>query len=165
MNIRIAGTANDSIQSGPGNRFTVFAQGCPHQCEGCERPNMHSFEGGMLCDIEQIWAAIDANEELDGITLSGGEPFCQPGPFALLAQRAKEKGLNVWTYTGYTYEELLSGGLGGGIMELLSHTDVLIDGRFVLAQRTRELAYRGSKNQRLLDVEKSLKTHRAVTLP
>lgn len=164
MNIRIAGTANDSIVDGPGIRFTVFAQGCPHKCAGCHNPQTHPFDGGRVCDVEELWAVIDANPLLDGITLSGGEPFCQPGPLAVLARRAKGKGLNVWTYTGYTFEELLYGGMGGGAMELLANTDVLIDGRFVLSERSLALKYRGSKNQRLLDVKKSLEQREAVSL-
>ena len=92
MVLRIAGLANKSTSDGPGVRFTVYAQGCPHRCDGCDIPQAHSFEGGTLCDVEELWETITQSGGIEGITLSGGEPFCQSGPMAELARRAKEKG-------------------------------------------------------------------------
>lgn len=160
--IRIAGLTNDSIVDGPGFRLTVFTQGCPHRCPGCHNPQSHDAAGGREETVEAIWQKAAANPLLEGITLSGGEPFLQPRPLAALAARAKAAGLTVWTYTGYTWEELQAGAAGEDAMLLLAQTDVLVDGRFVLAQRTLEAPFRGSANQRLLDVPRSLRAGQAV---
>ena len=158
MNIKIAGTVDDSIVDGAGLRFTVFTQGCAHNCEGCHNPDTHDFQGGEETTTEKIIQEFTENPLLDGITLSGGDPFYQAKACAALAKAAKDAGMNVWTYTGFTWEELLSGANGeNGWMELLSHTDVLVDGRFVLSERTLELPWRGSRNQRVIRVPESLK--------
>lgn len=151
MQIRIAGTANDSIVDGPGLRFTIFTQGCPHRCAGCQNPETHSMEDGVLMDTEVLLARIMSNPLLSGVTLSGGEPFLQPAPCARIARKAQETGLDVWTYTGYTLDELLFIG-SGDIRELLDCTDVLVDGRFILAEKSLEIKFRGSRNQRLIDM-------------
>ena len=162
MNIRIAGIADDSIVDGPGLRLTVFAQGCPHRCPGCHNPQSHDFSGGTPADTEEILARVRDNSLLDGVTLSGGEPFAQAAACAEIARGARKLGLNVWCYTGYRFEELLAG--GAEWRELLEAVDVLVDGPFVLAQRSLELRFRGSKNQRLLDAPASLRAGRAVEL-
>jgi len=108
-NLRLSGTVNDSIVDGPGIRYTVFVQGCPHHCPGCHNPQTHDFEGGKVADTEEIIAKFRKNPLLDGITLSGGEPFCQSEACAEIARNARNLGLNVWSYSGYTYEELISG--------------------------------------------------------
>ena len=165
MQMRIAGTINDSIVDGPGFRFTVFTQGCPHHCPGCHNPKTHDFEGGKLADTQEIIEKFRKNELLDGITLSGGEPLCQSEACRVLAQAAHESGLNVWCYTGYTFEELMEGfEAHPEWAALLQEVDVLVDGRFILAQRTLEARFRGSKNQRLIDVPASLAQGRAVVL-
>lgn len=155
MDIRIAGTVDDSIVDGPGFRYTVFTQGCFHHCPGCHNPETHDFAGGRVVDTETILAQIRQNPLLDGLTLSGGDPMEQPLPCAELARQAHALGLNVWCYTGYTLEQLLSAAVPDRLA-LLRETDVLVDGPFLLDQRSLELKYCGSRNQRLIDVKKTL---------
>lgn len=155
MDIRIAGTVDDSIVDGPGFRYTVFTQGCSHHCPGCHNPETHDFAGGRTVDTDAIVAQMRANPLLDGLTLSGGDPMEQPAPCAELARQAHALGLNVWCYTGYTLEQLLQEAAPDR-MALLRETDVLVDGPFLLAQRSLELKYCGSRNQRLIDVKKTL---------
>ena len=150
MEIRIAGTVDDSIVDGPGIRYTVFVQGCSHHCPGCHNPHTHDFAGGRVVDTEEIVAQMRGNPLLDGLTLSGGEPFEQPDACVELARQAHALGLNVWCYTGYKYEQLLAG--DASRQALLSELDVLVDGPFLLAERSLDLLYRGSRNQRLIDV-------------
>lgn len=161
MLIRVAGTVNDSIVDGPGLRYTVFAQGCPHGCPGCHNPGTHDAMGGKMADTDALLAEMEENPLLDGLTLSGGEPFLQPAACAELARGAKKRGLNVWAYSGFTFEELTQK-KEAGIDALLSLIDVLVDGRFVLSLRSLELSYMGSANQRLIDVPASLREGRAV---
>ena len=164
MKFRLAGIANDSIVDGPGLRFTVFTQGCPHHCPGCHNPQTHDFAGGSEGETDEIIAKIRKNPLLDGVTLSGGEPFCQPEACAEIARAAKGLGLNVWSYSGYTFEELIE--LGTEAQKaLLREIDVLVDGRFELEKRSLECRFRGSSNQRLIDVPESLKMGYAVELP
>ncbi len=163
MKLRIAGTVNDSIVDGPGIRFTVFTQGCPHHCEGCHNPQTHDFNGGSEADIDEIISKFLSNPLLDGITLSGGEPMCQAKALVPIAKAAREHGLNVITYTGYTYEQLIEGANDtNGWRELLDYVDFLIDGRFELSQRSLELHFKGSRNQRVIDVKSSLEEDHAV---
>ena len=143
MQMRIAGIVQDSIVDGDGIRLTIFTQGCPHRCPGCHNPETHDFNGGRTVDTSEIIAMMDNNPMLDGVTLSGGEPFCQPGACLEIAAAAHLKGLNVWCYTGYTIEELEG-------HPLLNEVDVLVDGRYVEEQRTLELPFRGSRNQRII---------------
>jgi anaerobic ribonucleoside-triphosphate reductase activating protein len=163
--MRVAGVIQDSIVDGPGLRFTVFTQGCPHRCEGCHNPETHDPEGGMERDVGDIIAKMLANPLTDGLTLSGGEPFTQSGECAEIARAAKKAGLNVWTYTGYTFEELhVIAERDIGVAELLAETDVLVDGRFELSGRTLTLPWRGSANQRLIDTPKSLRGEEVYVL-
>ena len=151
--IRIAGVVRESIVDGPGFRFTVFCQGCPHNCEGCQNQATHDFSRGYDCDISRILEAIDKNPLLDGVTFSGGEPMCQAEAFCSLAAEVKKRNLNIVTYTGYTYEELLiMSEKDIWIKKLLDLTDILIDGRFILSQRDLTLLFRGSRNQRVIDM-------------
>ena len=153
MNMRIAGIVNDSIVDGPGLRLAIFAQGCPHHCPGCHNPESHDFAGGSDMDTEEIIARMDANPLLDGITLTGGEPFEQPDACRILADAAHARGLNVWAYSGYTFEQLCA------VPEkrrLLEACDVLVDGPFLLEERSLDLRFRGSKNQRVLKVSEML---------
>jgi len=159
MNIRICGLVNDSIVDGPGLRLTVFTQGCPHHCPGCHNPQSHSFEGGQLRDIDEILTMVKENPLLDGITLSGGEPFCQPEACAQIAVGAHKLGLNVWCYTGYSYENLLA---SKEKRALLEQVDILVDGPFILEERSLDIRFRGSKNQRIIDVKNSLLENRVV---
>ncbi len=156
--IRIAGVVRESIVDGPGLRFAVFCQGCPHNCEGCHNPATHDFSGGYDCEISKILAAVDENPLLDGVTFSGGEPMCQPEAFAVLAAELKKRNLNIMTYTGYTYEELVNmAETKSAVGKLLDLTDLLVDGRFVKAQRDLTLLFRGSGNQRVIDMNQTRK--------
>ena len=113
----------------------------------------HDFSGGYDCEISRILEAIDENPLLDGVTFSGGEPMCQPEAFYNLAVQVKERGLNIVTYTGFTYEELITMGESNiGVKKLMDLTDILVDGRFVLEERDLTLPFRGSANQRLIDM-------------
>lgn len=161
--IRISGVVQDSIVDGPGLRLTVFTQGCPHRCPGCHNPHTHDFEGGYDEHIDVLAEKMRRNPLLDGLTLSGGEPFAQAGAAAQLAKRAHELGLSVWTYSGYTFEQLLQM-QDAHVRALLGETDVLVDGPFILEQRSLELKFRGSANQRILDMKKSLKAGLAIDL-
>ena len=163
--MRIAGTIQDSIVDGKGFRFVVFAQGCPHRCEGCHNPETHDSAGGREVPVVDIIREMLKNPLTDGLTLSGGEPFFQAGDSVKIAEAAVSAGLNVWTYTGYRFEELLDKGQkDADIMELLRLTDILIDGPFLLEQRSLALKWRGSKNQRILDMKKSLTEGRTVEI-
>lgn len=159
MKIRIFGIANDSIVDGPGLRLTVFTQGCPHGCPGCHNPQSHDFAGGREMDTEEILKMMRENPLLDGVTLSGGEPFCQSEACLEIAKAAHAAGLNVWGYSGYTFEQLLK---KSECAPLLAELDVLVDGPFVQAKRSLECPWRGSTNQRLIDVQASLKSGETV---
>jgi len=162
--MRIAGMIQDSIVDGPGFRFTLFTQGCPHRCEGCHNPETHDPDGGSEMGTDEIIKKLLSNPLTDGITFSGGEPFEQAGDCVVIARAARDNGLNVWAYSGYTFEELLKKAENQPeVLELLKLTDVLVDGRFVLAQRSLSLKWRGSANQRILDVPKSLEAGAAVS--
>lgn len=161
MDIRIAGTINDSIVDGPGLRFTVFTQGCFHNCPGCHNPETHDPMGGTVQDTDELVRRLDRNPLLSGLTLSGGEPFMQSAPCLALAQGAHQRHLNVWTYTGYTWEQLLQAN-DPEQMALLRETDVLVDGLFLINERSLELKYCGSRNQRLIDVQKSFQSGSVV---
>lgn len=160
MKLRIAGTVNDSIVDGPGLRYAVFTQGCPHDCPGCHNPQTHDFSGGKDIDTSEILAQIRKNPLLDGLTLTGGEPFCQCTACIALVQGARAQGLNVWCYSGYTFEELINGKAEWRL--LLQNIDVLVDGPFLLEKRSLDCRFRGSSNQRLIDVPKSLMANRAI---
>jgi len=149
--IKIAGTVNDSIVDGEGYRYTIFVQGCPHHCEGCHNPQTHDFAAGKTTDTDRLYEQIIENPLLSGVTFSGGEPFCQSAPLAELAKKIKARNLDLWIYTGYTYEELIVS-TDPAVQTLLSLADVLVDGRFDLNQRDLTLAFRGSRNQRVIDL-------------
>ena len=161
MRISLSGVTGDSIVDGPGLRLTIFTQGCLHHCPGCHNPQTHDPDGGSWADTDDILAAAAENPLLDGITLSGGDPFMQPVPCLALAEGAHKIGLNVWTYTGYTWEALLEEN-DAEKLALLKETDVLVDGPFLLAERSLELRFCGSRNQRLIDVKKSLAEDKVV---
>ena len=155
MEIRVFGTVEDSIVDGPGIRYSVFTQGCPHHCPGCHNPESHPFEGGKVVDTAELIQVMQRNPLLDGLTLSGGEPFCQPEACLELARAAKAARLSVWSYTGYTWEALHAQN-DPARMAYLASLDVLVDGPFILAQRSLALKFCGSRNQRVIDVQKSL---------
>lgn len=163
MELRIAGTVQDSIVDGPGLRYVIFTQGCPHRCEGCHNPQTHDFSGGRIVDTDELYEECIENPLTQGVTFSGGEPFCQPQPLYELAERFKERGLHLISYSGWTFEELLKKAEREEyVAKLLGVLDILIDGRFVLAERSLMLKFRGSKNQRIIDVKRSLSENRAI---
>ena len=162
MELRIAGTVNDTIVDGPGIRFTIFTQGCPHNCEGCHNPQTHDFSGGTLVDTDELLEKIKGNPLLDGVTFSGGEPFGQAHVLAELGKEIKSLGMDIITYTGYTFEKLYENREQNGWGELLSVTDYLIDGPFILEKKDWEIKFRGSSNQRYIDCQESLKQGMAV---
>ena len=158
----LAGIVGDSIVDGPGIRTTVFAQGCPHHCPGCHNPETWAFGQGTEVAEEAVLDMVRSNPLCRGVTFSGGEPFAQAEGFAKLARLLKEAGMEVASYSGYTFEELLSG--TEAQKELLCSIDVLIDGPFLLAEKSLEVPFRGSRNQRILDVPKSLKAGAPVVI-
>ena len=158
--IKLAGTVNDSIDDGEGYRFTIFTQGCPHNCIGCHNPQTHDFAGGYEDDTDQLLELILKNPLLSGATFSGGEPFCQPKPLAELARKLHQHNLDVWCYTGYTMERLLNG--TPEQVELLREVDVLVDGPYEEWKRDISLSFRGSSNQRVIDVQESLKQNQII---
>ena len=159
--MRIANAVLDSIVDGPGLRFTVFTQGCPHRCPGCHNPETHDPAGGVERPVEELLARLDESPLTEGLTLSGGDPFLQAEDCAVLARAAHRRGLNVWTYTGYRYEELLAAGRKDWDT-LLAETDVLVDGRFELALKSYDALFRGSTNQRLIDLAATRAAGRVV---
>ena len=160
--LRIAGTVNDSITDGPGLRHTVFVQGCPHTCKGCHNPQTHDFAGGKEVDIKQLLDEGLQNPLLCGVTFSGGEPMCQARALAELARLFRENGVDdIACYTGYLVEDLLAGKVDGAD-ELMKELDVLVDGPFVQAQRCYDAKFKGSSNQRVIDVQATLRVGKPV---
>ena len=157
MNIRLAGLVSESIVDGPGYRLAVFVQGCPHACPGCHNPKTHDFAGGYLSDTAEIIAKLGKNPLVRGLTLTGGEPMMQAAALCEVALAAKEKGMNVWCYTGFTLEALWRENHPDR-MRLLSLVDVLVDGPYIAHERSLDLLYCGSKNQRLIDMRKTRET-------
>lgn len=163
MKIRIAGTVAESLVDGPGIRFVVFAQGCKHHCPGCHNPETHPLDGGKLTTVEELYDQIKKQKLLRGVTFSGGEPFLQASAFAQLGRLVKASGLDLVVYTGYLFEELLAlQKQEPAVGELLEQADILVDGPFLLNERDLSLPYRGSRNQRIIDVKESLKQQRAI---
>ena len=158
----LSGIVSDSIVDGPGIRTTVFSQGCPHHCPGCHNPETWAFGCGTQVPVEGIVDIVKSNPLCRGVTFSGGEPFAQAAGFAKLARLLKEKGYEVASYSGYTFEALLEG--SEDQKELLSSIDILIDGPFLMAERSLEVPFRGSRNQRILDVKKSLAEGKAICI-
>jgi anaerobic ribonucleoside-triphosphate reductase activating protein len=158
--LNLSGIAGDSIVDGPGIRTTFFSQGCPHHCPGCHNPETWSFQGGTPMEETELLEIVETNPLCRGVTFSGGEPFSQAQGFAKLGRLLKEKGYEVASYSGYTFEELLEG--TEDQKDLLSVLDVLIDGPFLLSERSLELNFRGSRNQRVLNVPESLREGKAV---
>lgn len=160
MKIRLAADLQaDSIVDGEGIRTVLWTQGCPHHCKGCHNPDTHDFDGGALVDVGYIIAEMKELKNQDGITLSGGDPMCQSEACLEIAKAAHEMGMNVWCYTGFTYEAILR---NPKQMSLLKEVDVLVDGKFVLEEKSYDLYFKGSKNQRIIDVKKSLEEEKVV---
>jgi len=151
MRVKMAGIERNSVVDGPGLRTVVFAQGCPHRCPGCHNSGSQDPEGGFWRDIDGL--LDDILTDRNGVTFSGGEPFGQAGAFAALAERCRGKGLSIVTYTGYTYEELACrAACDPGVAALLAASDILVDGPYREKERDIGLAFRGSRNQRVIDL-------------
>ena len=167
MEIRLASPVlqPDSIVDGEGIRAVLWTQGCDHKCPGCHNPQTHSFDSGFILDVEEVKKQIDDLEEQDGITFSGGDPLYQPEACLEIAKYAKEKKMNVWCYTGFTFETLLiMKNKNSKIEEFLKTIDVLIDGPFILENKSYDCILRGSTNQRIIDSKKSIKEGRVVLM-
>ena len=159
MTLRVAGLVEESIVDGPGLRLTVFAQGCGRGCPGCHNPTAQDYAGGTAMRVEEILDRLAGNPLLTGLSLSGGEPFDQADAFAVLARSAQRMGYHIMAWSGYTFEELATNPTQ---RRLLRAIDVLVDGPFILGRRTLALPWRGSSNQRLLDVPRSLMAGRGI---
>lgn len=161
--LRIAGIVRESIVDGPGIRFTVFVQGCPHHCYGCHNAQTHDFSGGYDCDTDRILEEIVKDPLVSGVTFSGGEPFCQAKGLSELAKEVKKRGYDLISYSGYTFEQICDDSeKHPERMELLKQCDYLIDGKFEMDKKDLTLHFRGSSNQRIIDVKKSLEESKAI---
>ena len=160
--IRISGIVEESIVDGPGLRYVLFTQGCPHHCKGCHNPTTHPFDGGRMVSPDWVFADVRKNPIVRGATFSSGEPFVQSGKLAPLAERLRAAGYNLTSYTGYLYEELLA---DSRHMPLLRQLDILVDGPFILEEKSLIIRFRGSRNQRIIDVPRSLAEGRVVLHP
>lgn len=156
---------SDSIVDGPGLRTVLWTQGCSHHCKECQNPQTWSFKGGALVPVSEVLKAIDELENQDGFTFSGGDPMFQVESCNIIADYVRKKGMNIWVYTGFTYEEILDlAKKDKTYMDFLSKIDVLVDGRFEIEKRNLSLLFRGSSNQRLIDMKKTLKKGEIVLL-
>jgi anaerobic ribonucleoside-triphosphate reductase activating protein len=170
--VRIAGQVRHSAVDGPGVRYALFLQGCPHGCKACQNPDTHDPDAGTERELDEVIDEILSTRFLDGITLSGGDPLWQPEASMAIARAAHEAGLSVWVYTGWTFEQLTDKDTGGirpprQAKEVLRYVDVLVDGRYVDElhvndDERQKYMWRGSANQRLIDVQASLEKGRAV---
>jgi anaerobic ribonucleoside-triphosphate reductase activating protein len=165
MEIRLSGTVNDSIVDGPGIRLTIFVQGCPHHCEGCHNPQTHDFNGGVIVNTDELLQKIKQNPLLSGVTFSGGEPFCQARQLAYLGKKIKDLNLDldIVTYTGFLLEYLLDNANDeNGYRELIDVSDYIVDGKFEEDKKSYLLKFKGSSNQRIIDVRKTLESGKVV---
>ena len=168
--IRIASIEPESTIDGEGWRYVIFTQGCNHNCLGCHNPQTHDFNSGKLVSDSELISQIQENPLLDGITLSGGDPFFQAENLINLVKQCRCLGLTVWAYTGFIFEDFLNfknkcktdARVNKSMLNLLNYIDVVVDGRFILEQRTLDSKYIGSKNQRIIDVKKSLKNNKII---
>lgn len=161
MKINIAGVLKHSSVNGPGVRYVVFLQGCVHGCKGCQNPETHDPEGGQKTDTAIIAEDIAKTKYIDGITFSGGDPFFSPDETLDIIKKVREKKgkeINIWVYTGWTIEKILSGVLGKSSIEILKYVDVIVDGPFQEELKSDNCIYRGSSNQRLIDSKKTLES-------
>lgn len=152
MKIRLAGIIENSISNGEGIRKVIFAQGCKHHCKGCFNPSTHDFNGGYECDTDKIIERINNDYMIDGVTFSGGDPFEQAEAFAEIAKNINPE-LNIWCYTGYTLQEIIDkANEKPEWVDLLTHIDVLVDGKFEEDKKDRNLKFKGSSNQNIIQL-------------
>lgn len=153
----------DSIVDGEGIRSVIWFQGCSHNCFGCHNPETHDFNGGTERSIKELIKEISELEYQEGVTFSGGDPMMQVEALLELAKCVKENNMDVWVYTGYTFEQLMELSKSKPeYREVMDYIDVLVDGKFVMDLRSFEVQFRGSSNQRLIDVKKTLETGSVV---
>ncbi|WP_294196568.1 anaerobic ribonucleoside-triphosphate reductase activating protein [uncultured Clostridium sp.] len=163
--VRLAGIAYESLVNGPGMRRVFFAQGCKHNCKGCFNPETHNFDGGEIMDMDELIKDVLDNPLLKGVTFSGGDPIEQAHSFSYMANIFKSSNLNIWCYTGYKFEDLLKKmELDKSIKDLLNNIDVLVDGKFEINNKKEGLKFKGSSNQRIIDVKKSLESGEIVVI-
>lgn len=161
--VRLSGIIYESLTNGPGMRRVLFAQGCKHNCKECFNPHTHDFEGGQVFQIKELVDDVNKNPLIKGVTFSGGDPLEQGESFAKIAKELKNLNKNIWCYTGYTFEYILENkNKRAGWNELLNNIDVIVDGKFDIDKKDENLKYRGSSNQRIIDVQKSLKENKVI---
>ena len=163
--VRLAGIAYESLVNGPGIRRVFFAQGCKHNCKGCFNPETHSFDKGIVLEIDKLIKDVLENPMITGVTFSGGDPIEQAHSFSYMAKILKNKGLNIWCYTGFDFEKDVMGTMAKNsetTRELLKYIDIVVDGKFEEDKKDFKLQFRGSSNQRIIDVPKSLKVHKVI---
>ena len=153
MKIVIAGAKKHSLVDGPGVRYTLFMQGCPHNCKGCHNPDTHDINKGKILDVKDVYNDIITTRYIDGVTISGGDPFFQPEALCELLKMLKEQGLSIWCYSGWRFEDLL---LNKKQAKALKYVDVLVDGKFEEDKKSKECMFRGSTNQRIIDIQATL---------
>lgn len=159
--ISILNIMEDTTVDGPGFRTSVYSSGCPHHCPGCHNPQSWNISNGQPVDIEDILKVI-LDDPFADVTFSGGDPMFQPEGFTELAKAIRQhSNKNIWCYTGYLFEDLLRNPAQKALLEQI---DVLVDGRFIEALRDEGLRFRGSSNQRIIDVKRSLNEGNAVLL-
>lgn len=164
-NIRLSGIAYESLVNGPGIRRVFFSQGCKHNCKGCFNPDTHDFNGGENRNMDELIESVLDNPMIKGVTFSGGDPLEQADKFAYMAKSFKDNNLNIWCYTGYTYEYIIEHkDYNNGWNELLNNIDVLVDGKFEEENMQEGLKFRGSTNQRIIDIKESLNHGNIVTI-
>ncbi len=151
--LRIAGCVPESFVDGPGFRYTVFTQGCPFHCKGCHNPQAQSLDGGIEVPLKVIYEEIRQSPLVSGVTFSGGEPFIQSRALTVFSRILLEKGYSLWAYSGYTFDKLLA---DPARLEFLKCLEVVVDGPYVESQHSYDLDFRGSSNQRIIDVPASL---------
>lgn len=160
MSIHVLDIVEDTTVDGPGFRTSIYCAGCAHHCPGCHNPQSWATDAGQEMDVEDIMQVIEADPYAPGVTFTGGDPMQQPEGFAALATAIRQRtNKDIWCYTGYTYEHILQ---MPAQRNLLSLVDVLVDGPYMAAQRSEELLFRGSANQRIIDVQQSLCTGQVV---
>ena len=163
IEIRLAGIIHDSLTNGEGMRRVFFSQGCTHNCRGCFNEHTHPFDGGRIFDVDKLVLDTINDPLIKGVTFSGGDPFQQAKPFMYMAIYLRNKGINIWSYTGYTLDEILR---SNDIYkkQLLANIDVLVDGKYIEKYKVDGLKYRGSMNQRIIDVQKTLVSKKITLL-
>ncbi|MCF0104559.1 MAG: anaerobic ribonucleoside-triphosphate reductase activating protein [Eggerthellaceae bacterium] len=161
--INLFGTVSESIVDGPGLRYVVFTQGCPYHCKGCHNPQSQEFVDNIIMEVQDVIEDIKATHLIQGVTLSGGDPFSQAGPCGEMAKKLKELAYNVWCYTGNLYENHLEiSKHDHDVASLLNNIDVLVDGPFIESKMSYTIDWCGSTNQRVIDMNKTRETGELV---